>query len=134
TATGPYFTAGIDLSRPLGTRPGNRETQDRHPGWNLRRNYRSHHLLYDEMEAVEKPVVVAVQGHCIGAGIEMAASADFRFCTPEATFKLSEVEIGVAPGSGGVSRLTRIIGPANAKWMAMAAMPVDAAEAQAMGL
>jgi enoyl-CoA hydratase/carnithine racemase len=133
-ATGEYFTAGIDLSRPFGARHGDPATRHLHPGWNLRRSYRSHHLLYDELEAVEKPVVVAVQGHCFGAGVEMAASADFRFCTPRATFKLPEVEIGVVPGSGGVSRLTRIIGPAQVKWMAMAAMPVTADEAHAMGL
>ena len=134
TATGEYFTAGIDLSRPFGDRHGDPATRHLHPGWGLRRSYRSHHLLYDELEAVEKPVVVAVQGHCFGAGVEMAASADFRFCTPGATFKLPEVEIGVVPGSGGVSRLTRIIGPAHVKWMAMAAMPVTADEAHAMGL
>jgi enoyl-CoA hydratase/carnithine racemase len=133
-ATGPYFTAGIDISQPFGTRQGDRATRDLHPGWSLRRTYRSHHLLYDELEAVEKPVVVAVQGHCFGAGVEMAASADFRFCTPSATFKLPEVEIGLVPGSGGVSRLTRIIGPAHVKWMAMAAMPVSASEALTMGL
>jgi enoyl-CoA hydratase/carnithine racemase len=134
TARGPYFTAGIDVAQPWGTRPGNRETRHLHPGWNLRRNYRSHHLLYDEMEAVEKPIVVAVQGHCLGAGVELAASADFRFCTPDATFRLPEVEIGVVPGSGGVSRLTRLIGPAHVKWMAMAAMPVTADDALRMGL
>jgi enoyl-CoA hydratase/carnithine racemase len=134
TASGEYFTAGIDISRPFGSRRGNRETRDLQRGWNLRRTYRTHHQLYDEMEAVEKPVIVAAQGHCFGAGVEMAASADFRFCTPQATFKLPEVEIGVVPGSGGVSRLTRIVGPANVKWMAMAAMPVTADEAHAMGL
>ena len=133
-ATGEYFTAGIDLSLLFGARPGDPATRHLHPGWSLRRTYRSHHLLYDELEAVEKPVVVAVQGHCFGAGVEMAASADFRFCTPRATFKLPEVEIGVVPGSGGVSRLTRIIGPAEVKWMAMAAMPVTVDEAHAMGL
>jgi enoyl-CoA hydratase len=134
TASGEYFTAGIDISRPFGSRRGNRETRDLQPGWNLRRMYRTHHQLYDEMEAVEKPVIVAVQGHCFGAGVEMAASADFRFCTPQATFKLPEVEIGVVPGSGGVSRLTRIVDPAHVKWMAMAAMPVTADEAHTMGL
>ena len=134
TATGPYFTSGIDISQPIGGGDGDRATRDLHPGWTLRRGYRSHHLLYDEMEAIEKPVVVAMQGHCFGAGVEMAASADFRFCTPSVTFKLPEVEIGVVPGSGGISRLTRIIGPAHVKWMAMAAMPVTATEALTMGL
>jgi enoyl-CoA hydratase/carnithine racemase len=134
TAEGPWFTAGIDLAAPFGTRRGNRATRHLQPGWSMRRNYRSHHLLYDEMEAVEKPIVVAVNGHCLGAGVEMAASADFRFCTPTATFRLPEVGLGVVPGSGGVSRLTRLVGPAHVKWMAMASMPVTADDALRMGL
>jgi enoyl-CoA hydratase/carnithine racemase len=134
TAAGPWFTAGIDLAAPFGTRRGERETRHLQPGWSMRRNYRSHHLLYDEMEAVEKPIVVAVDGHCLGAGVEMAASADFRCCTPTATFRLPEVGLGVVPGSGGVSRLTRLIGPAHVKWMAMASMPVSADDALRMGL
>lgn len=134
TGTGDWCTAGIDIAAPFGTRRGDRETRHLQPGWTMRRNYRSHHALYDEMESVEKPIVLAANGHCFGAGVEMAASADFRFCTPEATFRLPEVELGVVPGSGGVSRLTRLIGPAHVKWMAMASMPVTADDALRMGL
>ena len=122
TAKGRYFTAGQDISSPAGNRPGNPETMDQHPGWNFRRDYRSHHLLYDEMEAVEKPVIMAIQGRCLGAGVEMSGSVDFRFCTPEASFALPEVKLGGIAGSGGTSRLTRLIGPSWAKWMAMATM------------
>ena len=135
TATGSkYFTAGLDLSKPGGNRPGNPETQHLHPGWNFRRNYRSHHLLYDEFEAIEKPIIMAVDGICLGAGVEMAASCDFRFCTPDSQFRLPEVQLGAIAGSGGTSRLTRLIGPAWGKWMAMAAMPVGADQAKAIGL
>ena len=87
TAKGKYFTAGLDLSGPGGNRPGNPETEHLHPGWNFRRNYRSHHLLYDEFEAVEKPIVLAVNGICLGAGVEMGGSCDFRFCMPEAAVR-----------------------------------------------
>jgi enoyl-CoA hydratase len=135
TAVGPYFTAGIDLSAPVGSRPGNPETEHTHPGWNFRRNYRSHHLLYDEFESIEKPVVVAAQGICLGAGVEMAVSCDFRFCTPEAEFGVPEVRsIGVLAGSGGTSRLTRLVGPAWGKWMAMAGRRVPADQAKQIGL
>jgi enoyl-CoA hydratase/carnithine racemase len=134
TARGKYFTAGLDLSAPGGNRPGNPETEHRHPGWNFRRNYRSHHLLYDEFEAVEKPIILAAQGICLGAGVEMAASCDFRFCTPEAQFRLPEVQLGAIAGSGGTSRLTRLVGPSWGKWMAMACMPVGAEQAKTIGL
>ncbi len=134
TARGRYFTAGLDLSTRGGNRPGNPETEHLHPGWNFRRNYRSHHLLYDEFEAIEKPIVLAVQGICLGAGVEMGMSCDFRFCTPNAEFGVPEVLLGAIAGSGGTSRLTRMVGPAWAKWMAMAGQRVDAQRALMMGL
>ncbi len=134
TAKGRYFTSGIDIARPVGNRPGNPETEHLHPGWNFRRNYRSHHLLYDEFEAIEKPIVLAAQGPCLGAGLEMAASCDFRFCTPDAEFGVPEVHIGVIAGSGGTSRLTRLVGPAWGKWMAMAGKRVGSDQARQIGL
>ncbi len=134
TAKGRYFTAGQDISSPAGNRPGDPETEHLHPGWNFRRDYRSHHLLYDEMEAVEKPIIMAIQGRCLGAGVEMSGSVDFRFCTPEASFALPEVKLGGIAGSGGTSRLTRLIGPSWAKWMAMATMEVGAEQAKSIGL
>jgi enoyl-CoA hydratase/carnithine racemase len=133
-AKGKYFTAGHDLSAPGGNRPGNPETMHTHPGWNFRRNYRSHHLLYDEFEAIEKPIVLAVQGICLGAGVEMGMSCDFRFCSPNAEFAVPEVRLGAIAGSGGTSRLTRMVGPAWAKYLAMAGMRIDAQRALMIGL
>ena len=133
-AKGRYFTAGLDLATGGGNRPGNPDTQHLHPGWNFRRNYRSHHLLYDEFEAIEKPIVLAVQGICLGAGIEMGMSCDFRFCTPTAEFEVPEVRLGALAGSGGTSRLARMVGPAWAKWLAMAGMRIDAPRALMIGL
>jgi enoyl-CoA hydratase/carnithine racemase len=134
TAVGSYFTAGIDLAAGAGDRPGNPETQHLHPGWNYRRNYRSHHLLYDEFEALEKPIILAAQATCLGAGMEMAMSCDFRFCTPQAQWGVPEIDLGVIAGSGGSSRLTRLVGPHWAKWMAMAGMRVGAEQAKQIGL
>lgn len=134
TGTGKYFTAGMDLGTHVGSSPGNPETEDQHPGWNFRRNYRSHHLLYDEMESIEKPIIVAYQGIALGAGVEMAGSVDFRFCTPNAEFGVPEVKLGVMAGSGGTSRLTRLVGPSWAKWIAMAGMRIDADRALSIGL
>jgi enoyl-CoA hydratase/carnithine racemase len=133
-AKGRYFTAGIDLAAATGSRPGNPETQHLHPGWNFRRNYRTHHLLYDEFEAIEKPIIMAVQGTCLGAGVEMAMSCDLRFCTPRAEFAVPEVNLGVLAGSGGTSRLTRLVGVSWGKYLAMAGARVKAERALMMGL
>lgn len=124
-AVGPYFTAGIDISGIV--------ISERTPS-QYRRDYREHTSLYDAFEALDKPVVLAAHSHCFGAGVEMAASCDFRFASPAATFQLPEINLAVIPGSGGISRITRLIGPQWAKWMAMAGQAVDAEQAFAIGL
>jgi enoyl-CoA hydratase len=129
TGMGRYFTAGIDLNAPAADRRDGKLPSD----VAYRRAYRRHHLLYDELEAVEKPVILAAQGGCLGAGVEMAASCDFRFAARSAFFQLPEVGLGVIAGSGGTSRLTRIVGPHWGKWMAMAGERVSAEQALAMG-
>lgn len=127
TATGRYFTAGIDLRAPSAgnTAKGGQE---------FRRLYRDHHRLYDELESIEKPIVLAAQGPCLGAGLEMACSCDFRFASEAAAFQLPEVSLGTIAGSGGTSRLVRLVGPHWAKWLAMANRRVDAERALTMGL
>jgi enoyl-CoA hydratase/carnithine racemase len=130
---GRYFTAGMDvrLSGPALGLAGGPGT----PGSEFRRNYRNLHLLFDEIEAIEKPVVLAAQGPCLGVGVELGVSCDFRLASTRATFGLPEVpNLGVLPGSGGISRLTRLVGPHWARWLAMAAQTVDADEALRIGL
>jgi enoyl-CoA hydratase len=134
TAVGPYFSAGIDLAAFRHDQENRPDYWNEHATWYHRRRYRRHHALYDEFEATEKPVVLAAQGTCLGAGTEMAVSCDFRFCTPETEFALPEVKLGVVSGSGGSSRLTRLIGVPWAKYIAMAGMPVGAEKALAIGL
>src|SRR5262245_16110408 len=86
TGVGPYFTAGIDLNRgPTGR--DDRDMPDR-PDASWRYAYRRHHLLYDEFESIEKPIVFAAQGHCLGAGLEMACSCDVRLAAAGSTLGL----------------------------------------------
>jgi enoyl-CoA hydratase len=134
TAEGRFFTAGLDVSSlrlDVGT-----GTDGTVRGSNIRRQYRAeaHHDLFDEIEQVEKPVVLAAQAHCMGVGIELGASCDFRLASDVATFGLPEVpSLAVIPGSGGISRLTRLVGPHWAKWMVMAGETITADEAHAIG-
>jgi enoyl-CoA hydratase len=130
TAEGRYFTAGADITAlPVGaTGPGT-------PGPVFRARYRRLHGLFDEIEAIEKPVILAAQGPCLGIGVELSASCDFRFASDAALFGLPEVRnIAALPGSGGISRLTRLVGPHWTKWIAMAGQQVSAAEALSIGL
>jgi enoyl-CoA hydratase len=135
TAEGRFFSAGIDIAAlPSGDErtsgsDGSVSTRK------LRRGYRELHLLFDELEAIEKPVVLAAQGNCFGVGIELSASCDFRLAASTAKFALPEVpNLAVIPGSGGVSRLTRLVGPSWGKWLAMAGETIDAQTALSIGL
>ena len=125
TAEGRYFTAGKDIGE-MGAQPAS--------GVALRRDYRRLHELFDEMERIEKPVILAAQGPCLGIGVEMASSCDFRFASERSQFGLPEVpNLAVLPGSGGISRFTRLVGPHWARWVAMAGENVDAELARTMG-
>jgi enoyl-CoA hydratase/carnithine racemase len=128
---GRYFTAGVDiltLSAMVDPDSG---------GYDVRRSYRegARHDLFDRLEMVEKPVILAANGPCVGVGVEMSASCDFRLASEAASFRLPEVaKLGVIPGSGGISRLTRLLGTHWAKWLVMADALVDASAARDIGL
>lgn len=125
TAEGRYFTAGKDIGE-LGSHPTT--------GVGLRREYRRLHDMFDELERIEKPVVLAAQGPCLGMGVELASSCDFRLASERAVFGLPEVaNLAVLPGSGGISRFTRIVGAHWARWLVMAGETVTADEARQMG-
>lgn len=135
TGEGRYFTSGLDFAS---LRPNVGEGTDGViRGSNIRRQYRAeaHHDLFDEIEQVEKPVILAAQSHCFGVGVELGVSCDFRLASDAATFALPEVAtLAVIPGSGGISRLTRLVGPHWARWLVMAGERVDAHQATAIGL
>jgi enoyl-CoA hydratase len=127
TAEGRYFTSGLDIASMGPVAEGSAG----------RRQYRrqAHHDLFDELEQIEKPIVLAAQGPCLGVGLEFGASCDFRLASDVATFALPEVaNLAVLPGSGVISRLTRLVGPHWARWLAMAGQAIDAEQALSIGL
>ncbi len=130
-AVGRYFSAGADL------RSGSPSSQQRTAS-GIRENHRTGlhgmHRIYDEMEHIEKPIVCAIHAPCVGGGLELALSCDFRLASPDAEFSFPEGLFGVLPASNGVSRLTRICGPHWARWLIMAGRRVDATRALTMGL
>lgn len=128
SAVGRYFCAGAELSADISPDVGASTLDGR--TW-YRRKW---HSLFDAMEAVEKPIVVVHQGACLGGGLEMSLSCDFRLAAQDASYGLPEIDIGALPGSGGVSRLTRIVGPHWARLLVMTGERVSAHEALTMGL
>lgn len=95
---------------------------------------RANHELFDDIEAIEKPVIAAVNGICAGGGVEMAIACDFRFASTQASFLLPENQLGVIPASGACSRMIQMIGIGRLKQMIMAVEAIDAEEARSIGL
>ena len=130
-STGRYFTAGVDITTTTMANPDRQAAKDI---TEYRRDYRRPmHLVHDEMEELEKPVVMAIQGVCLGLGVELAGSADFRLATPNARFGLPEIDLGVIAGSGGTSRFTRLCGIGWSKWLSVAGEQIDAQTAMMAG-
>lgn len=130
-ANGRYFSAGADLSdAPVPEMSGSSSAVRT---W-YRRSLNGMLAFYQELEATEKPIVVAHHGPCVGGGLELSMSCDFRLAAASATYAFPEANFGSLPATGGVSRLTRLVGAEWARWMIMANMPVDAARARSIGL
>ena len=81
-----------------------------------------------------KPVVAAIQGHCVGGGLELALACDVRVAGEDAMFSLPEVTLGSLPGSGGLQRLPRLVGAGVATDWILTGRRVGAAEAERKGL
>ncbi|MFT6774469.1 MAG: enoyl-CoA hydratase/carnithine racemase [Paracoccaceae bacterium] len=86
------------------------------------------------MEAIDVPVIAAVNGHAIGAGCDLTAMADMRIAAEDAIFAESFLRVGIIPGDGGAWFLPRVVGAARANQMLYTAEGVDAATALAWGL
>lgn len=130
-ATGRFFCSGADLK-------GGPDRKRPETATEIRENHRiglhGMQRIYDEMEHIEKPIVSAIHATCVGGGLEMALSCDFRLAAQSAQFSFPEGLFGVLPASNGVSRLTRNCGPHWARWLIMGNQKVNAERALIMGL
>jgi enoyl-CoA hydratase/carnithine racemase len=95
---------------------------------------REFHDVLDSIEALEAPVVAAVEGVAAGGGMELTLSCDFRVAGARARFALPEANVGLIPGSGGCSRLVRLVGLARAKQILMLEGVMNAQRANELGL
>jgi 2-oxoglutaroyl-CoA hydrolase len=85
-------------------------------------------------ERCRKPVIAAVDGFAMGAGLELALACDFRIATARSEFAFPEVRLGMIPGSGGTQRAMRLIGMTRAKLFTMTGQRITAERAEAWGL
>ena len=92
------------------------------------------HQLFALMDRINKPVVAAVHGTALGAGLETALACHYRVADSGARIGAPEINLGIVPGAGGTQRLPRIIGVQNALQMFLSGAPVNAGQALDSGL
>lgn len=131
---GRYFSAGADLKQGGGAEQQAFPTKGSQVRETHRRGSNIMRRVWDEMEHIEKPIVVAHHARCVGGSLEMSLSCDFRLAAASASYAFPEAKFGVLPATNGVSRLVRIVGPHWARLLIMANMPIDAQEARIAGL
>lgn len=101
----------------------------------LRNNYRTGiQLIPMALYELEVPVIAAVNGPAVGAGLDLACMCDIRIAADNAKFAESFVKLGIVPGDGGAWLLPRIIGMARASLMTLTGDMIDAAKALEYGL
>ncbi len=92
------------------------------------------HGVYNRIDFFSIPTIAAIEGHCLGGGLELALACDLRVASEASRLGLPEVKLGVFPGGGGTERLPRLIGEARARELIYTGEPVDAREAWRIGL
>lgn len=122
TGEGSAFAAGADLKELLA-----RSTEEQ-------RAFLQPPHIYSVVEALRKPVLAALNGHALGAGLELATACDVRICSAEAKLGQPEVNLSLIPGGGGTQRLVRIVGPAAAARLVLTGDAITADEAHRLGL
>lgn len=90
--------------------------------------------VWDRLAAIRVPMIAAVRGMALGGGLELAMICDMIVAADDARFGQPEIRIGIMPGAGGTQRLTRAIGKARAMEMILTGEPIDARQAEAVGL
>lgn len=92
------------------------------------------HKLFSKIETMDIPSVAAINGYCLGGGLEIAMCCDIRICSANAKFGLPEINIGMIPGWGGTLRLARLIGESRAKNMLLRGKMITSQQAFDYGL
>jgi enoyl-CoA hydratase/carnithine racemase len=123
TGAGRAFSAGADIT----------EFRERTPEAVIA-YYRETGGVYERVAALPQPTLCAIHGYCLGGGLELALTTDFRIADETAVFGFPEVSLGIIPSSGGTHRLVRLVGPGRAKELFLLGGRLDAAAALTTGL
>lgn len=131
---GRHFCAGIDLDMLAELFAVREQECAGRAGEQLRRIILDLQEVFTAVERCRVPVIAAVHGACVGAGLDLAAACDLRYASADASFVLKEVDMGIAADVGVLQRLPRIVGEGVARELAYTCRPVDGREAATLRL
>lgn len=125
TGSGRFFAAGADIKEFVSAF-GQQEK--------ALKMAESGQALCDEIEAMKKPVIAAINGPALGGGLELALGCHFRIASSNAILGLPELKLGLLPTFGGTQRLSRITGQAKALQLILTSQQLSADEALQLGI
>ena len=123
TGEGRGFCAGADLTE-FGSAPSQF----------IARQVRWERDVWGQLVDLDKPIVAAVHGYCIGSGLEIALLCDLRIGATGTVFALPEVQLGMIPAAGGTQTLPRAVGRSRALDLLLTGRRIESEEALEMGL
>jgi enoyl-CoA hydratase/carnithine racemase len=130
-AEGRAFCAGVDLGMPEDRITG------RSPAEKIRNYYERFRWVHERFQVfsqLPQPVIMAIHGFCLGAGLEVAMMGDIRIAADDARFALPEPRVGVSIDAGGDMRLATEIGAGWTKLLAFTGRRIDAETALRIGI
>ncbi|XP_021065702.1 delta(3,5)-Delta(2,4)-dienoyl-CoA isomerase, mitochondrial [Mus pahari] len=110
SGAGKMFTSGIDLMDMASDLLQPSGDDAARIAWYLRDLISKYQKTFTVIEKCPKPVIAAVHGGCIGAGVDLISACDIRYCTQDAFFQIKEVDVGLAADVGTLQRLPKVIG------------------------
>lgn len=134
SGAGKHFCAGIDLSLLMGLNALVKESCEGRKRERLRKLVLRLQEPMNAVAACRKPVLAAVHGGCIGAGLDLAAACDMRYATEDGYFTIKEIDMGMVADLGVLQRLPGIISDGMLREMAYTGRKVGGAEATRIGL
>lgn len=128
------FCGGIDLSMLMSTHEKTNSPCDGRKREKFRKFLLDFQDIITLFEKISKPVLSAVHGACIGAGLDMISATDMRYCTEDAYFCIKEIDLGMVADIGTLQRLPKLISDGLTRELAYTGRKLSAAEALQCGL
>lgn len=133
SSTGKHFTAGMDLE-VFANLGGQADAEEGRRAEALRRLVLKLQDAFNVLEQARMPVLSAIQGGCIGGGVDMVCATDARYCTEDTFFVVKETQLGIVADLGTLQRLPRLIPDGLARELAYTSRKMSAQEALQAGL